>query len=132
MNDHEFFSEMVARHTAKDGDSALDTGSGKPKDKRSLNPVLAYIAPMGAQAFDAYSTQQAMKAGGREGNPAVAHFADNPAALYGTKIGSALLIGFAADKLAKSGHRNLAKGLSMLSVGVPLGAGINNMAKAGK
>lgn len=131
MNDAEFFSEMVERHTAKDGDKAV-TSSGKPKDKRGLNPMLAYIAPMGAQAFDAYSTREAMKSGGREGNPAMSGLAGNPAALYGVKVGSALLIGIAADKLAKSGHRNLGKGLSMLSIGVPLGAGINNMSKAGK
>jgi hypothetical protein len=135
VNDAEFFSEMVARFVEKTADGAEDrrpASKAKAKDKRGLNPVLAYIAPMGAHAFDAYSTTKALKAGGREGNPVLAPFANNEAALYISKMGAGLLIGFAADKLAKSGHRDAAKVISAISITIPLGAGINNMAKAKK
>ena len=126
-----FFREMAERYVEKTADKAVDprVRNAGGKDKRGLNPALL-AAPALAQAFDAYSTRQAMKAGGREGNSVMEPFAGNEAALYATKIGSGVLIGFLANKLAKSGHRNAAKVLSGLSIAVPVGAGIHNLEQA--
>jgi hypothetical protein len=130
MDDADFFKRMTERYTEKTADRAVDNRprAGEP-DKRGLNPMLV-LAPAAAQAFDAYSTRQAMKAGGHEGNQFMEPFADNPAALYGSKIGSGLLIGFLADRLAKSGHRTAAKIVSGVSIALPIGAGIHNMEQA--
>jgi hypothetical protein len=125
-DDADFFRRMTERYTEKTANKAV---APVAKDKHGLNPALV-LAPAAAQAFDAYSTRQAMQAGGHEGNPAMEPFADNPAALYASKIGSGLLIGFLANKLAHSGHRTAAKVLSGLSIAVPLGAGIHNLEQA--
>lgn len=130
LNDAEFFSEMVERYTAKDGDKAV--AKAKPKDKRGLNPLLI-IAPVGAQAFDAYSTKQALKAGGREGNPVIAPLTNGSDwKLYAPKMAGGFLIGLAADQIARHGHRNAAKVISAISITVPIGVGISNMTKAKK
>lgn len=134
VSDDEFFSEMVARIVEKTGDSGVETGGGKPKakDKRGLNPLLI-IAPIGAQAFDAYSTKKAMKAGGREGNPVISPLTSGADwKLYAPKMAGGLLIGIAADQVARHGHRNAAKVISAINITVPIGVGISNMSKAGK
>lgn len=134
MNEDEvFFRALAERAVEKTADKAIDKRPRIPgeKDRRGLNPGLI-LAPAAAQAFDAYSTREGMKAGGREGNPAMSPFADNEAALYGSKVGAGLLIGFLANKLAKAGHRNAAKLLSGVSIAVPVGAGIHNLQLAEK
>jgi hypothetical protein len=101
------------------------------KKRRGLNPALM-LAPVAGQAFDAYSTQEAMKAGGREGNPALAPIAGNTAALYGTKVGIGVATALAAHLLAKSGHRTLGKIVAGLGTVAPVAAGVHNMQMAGQ
>ena len=101
------------------------------KRKAGLSALLL-IGPFGANGFDAYSTREAMKAGGKEGNPAVAKVADNEAALYLTKMGVAAGTDIAAQALAKTGHRNLGKLVAGLGIVLPLAAGIHNMGMAKK
>jgi len=134
VSDDEFFSEMVSRFVEKSGDSGVEKGGvkSKAKDKRGLNPLLI-IAPIGAQAFDAYSTKQALKAGGKEGNPVIAPLTEGADwKLYAPKMAGGLLIGVAADQLARHGHRNAAKVISAINITVPIGVGISNMSKAKK
>lgn len=132
-----FFRALAEKMVDKNPPSADDfeeaSGSGvapgpgaATKDKRGLNPLLV-LAPAAAEAFDAYSTRRAMAGGGHEANSAMEPFAGNPAALYGTKIGTGLLAGLLADRLARSGHRTAAKIVAGLEVSIPLGAGIHNM-----
>lgn len=99
--------------------------------RKGLHPALLAAQPL-AQGFDALSTLQAIKAGGREGNSFMAPFADNPAAMIATKVGGGALIAFLADRLARSGHKNAAKVLSAIDIAAPVGAGIHNMALAGR
>lgn len=99
--------------------------------KSGLNPLLV-IGPALGQAFDAYSTQEAMKKGAAEANPVMEPFARNPAAMYATKVGIGALEGLLADRLSRSGHPTAAKIVSALNISLPIGAGIHNMQLAGK
>lgn len=126
--------EMVER-TADEAEAApglKETALANLASKRKgLHPLLLLAQPA-AQAFDAVSTQKAIKAGGREGNSFMEPFADNPAAMVGTKVAGGALIAFLADRLARSGHKNAAKVLSGISIGAPTVAGIHNMQMAGR
>lgn len=95
-------------------------------DDRRLGAGWKY-GPAAASLFDAWSTQDAINRGGAEANPVMAPFADNTAALYGVKLGTGALVGLIADRLAKSGHRNAARIVSGLGIGVPLAAGATNL-----
>lgn len=121
-------ADQMVERTADQAASALEQRSAS---RKGLNPFLL-IAPAAAQAFDAYSTQQALRAGGREGNPAMAGVVDNPVKLYGTKLLFAAGTAAAAQALAKSGHRTLGKIVAGFGTAAPLAAGIHNMELAGR
>ena len=91
-----------------------------------LHPALQF-GPVAASLFDAITTGIAMKRGAQEANPIMAPFAGNDPLLYGTKIASGALTGWAGNKLAKSGHRTAGKIVSGIGIGVPLGAGTHNL-----
>lgn len=131
--DDGFFRTMAERYVEKTTDKAVDKRPrmGGVKGKGGLNPALLLAQPL-AQAFDAYSTQKALGAGGREGNSFMEPFANNPAAMYATKVAGGALVALLADRLARSGHRNAAKLLSGISIGAPVVAGIHNMEMAGQ
>jgi hypothetical protein len=86
------------------------------------------VGPAAASLFDAWTTQDALKRGGEEANPLMKPLAGNNAALYGVNVGAGILTGIIADKLAKSGHRNAARLVSGLSMGVHTAAGASNLA----
>lgn len=85
------------------------------------------VGPAAASLFDAWATRDAMKRGGVEANPIMAGLAENEVALYGTKLGTGILAGIAADRLAKAGHPNWGRFVSGLNIAIPLGAGIHNL-----
>lgn len=85
------------------------------------------VGPAAASLFDAWATQDAIDRGGVEANPLMAPFAHNDLALYGVKLGTGILAGIAAHKLAKAGHPTMAKVVSGLNIAVPLGAGVVNL-----
>lgn len=101
----------------------------KAESKRGLNALLL-VGPVAANGFDAATTRAAMRAGGREANPAVAIVADSPVALYVGKAGIGLATAAAAEALAKTGHRTLGKIVAGLGMAVPVAAGIHNMEMA--
>jgi len=121
-------ADQIVERTADQAATALEKRSAS---RKGLNPLLL-IAPAAGQGFDAYSTQQALKAGGREANPAMAGIVDNPAKLYGTKLLFAAGTALAAEALAKSGHRTLGKIVAGVGTAVPIAAGIHNMEIAGR
>jgi hypothetical protein len=96
-----------------------------------LHPALKY-GPAAAHLADALSTLKVIQGGGRELDPVLEPFADNPAALVGTKVIGGLAMGLLADLLAKKGHRNWAKAAAGLNIGVPLGAAGLNLSGAVK
>lgn len=118
-----------AQRKAEAGSEHAVTVSGDEKNRKGIGPFL-FAAPVAAQAFDAFSTQQALKrSGNREGNSFMEPFADHPAAMYATKIGTGLLAAVLADRLAKDGHPTWAKILSAVDIGVPIAAGVSNLTK---
>lgn len=121
-------ADQMVERTADQAATALEKRSAS---RKGLNPLLL-VAPAAAQAFDAYSTRQALKAGGREGNPVMAGIASNPVALYGTKFLFAAGTAAAAQALAKSGHRTLGKIVAGLGIAEPTAMGIHNMEMAGR
>lgn len=94
-----------------------------------LHPALTY-GPLAANFYDAVATQYALGRGAQEANPILAPFADEPALLIGSKLAAGALTGAAANKLARSGHRNWAKALALFGIGVPLSAGTHNLIRA--
>lgn len=58
--------------------------------------------------------------------------ARNPAAFYATKIGTGILMGLLADKIAKDGHPTLAKIIAGVNIALPLGAGASNAMRSRK
>ncbi len=95
-------------------------------DTDGLSPALTY-GPAVANLLDAITTQQALKVpGARESNPVLEPFVGNKPAFYATKIGTGLLTGFLANKLAKSGHPTWGKILAGLNIALPLGAAAHN------
>jgi hypothetical protein len=102
------------------------------KRRKGLNPLLLLAQPA-AQAFDAYSTDRALKAGGvHEGNASMAPVAGNTAALYAAKVGLGIGTAIASQLVAKSGHRTLAKILGSIGVVEPTAMGVHNMQMAGQ
>lgn len=98
-------------------------------ERKGLNPLLKF-GPAIASAVDGVSTVGAIQHGAKEMNPVLAPFAGNPAALIGTRTAEGLLIGLAADALAKHGHPTLGKIVSSINIAVPLGAAGWNVAQA--
>jgi hypothetical protein len=99
------------------------------QENRDRNIGLGWqVGPAAANLFDAWATQDALKRGGTEANPVMAPFADNPAAMYGIKLGTGILAGIAARKLAKAGHPNLGRIVGGINIAVPLGLGAHNLA----
>lgn len=102
------------------------------RKRNGLNPLFT-VTPALAQAFDAYSTRQALQnENAREGNPVMAHSAGRDALLYGEKLAVGAALGFLADRLARAGHPTAGKILSAVSVGAPVAAGIHNLEIAGR
>lgn len=75
-------------------------GFGAPALRRSL-----YVSFAALQMLDAVSTRQALRAGAREANPAMAGIAGNSAALFAVKAGTAAGTTFLAERLAKNHPR---------------------------
>lgn len=105
------------------------TAQAKAVEKRKgLNPLLV-LGPVAGQGFDAATTLSAMGPGTKEGNPLMEPFADNPAALLGTKGAVGLLVGLGANQLAKSGHRKAGKIMAALGTAIPAAVGVSNLTK---
>lgn len=100
-----------------------------PQAKRpAILPAL--YASLGAmQAWDAYSTNAALKAGAREANPAVASFAGNTGALIGAKAAATVGTIFFAERLWK---KNKVAAVVMLAAinGATAAVSMHNMRNA--
>lgn len=90
-------------------------------------PNLMKAGLIGANLFDAGSTNRVISNGGRELNPAVAPISHNPALMYGVKGGVGLAEAYALNELSKHGHPKWAKGLGLAGMAIPTIAGIHNM-----
>lgn len=77
-----------------------ERGFAAPALRRSL-----YVSFGALQVLDAVSTRQALKAGGREANPAMTGIAGNTAALFAVKAGTAAATTYFASRLAKKHPR---------------------------
>ena len=84
------------------------------------------VGPAAASLFDAWATQDAINRGGVEANPIMAPIADNALALYSTKVGTGILAGIAAHKLARAGHPKWGRFVGGVNIAIPLAAGIHN------
>lgn len=85
------------------------------------------VGPVAASLFDALATRDAIERGGVEANPVMAPFAESTPAMLGVKLGSGLLTSYLANRLAKSGHRNMGRFVSGLGIAVPTAAGAFNL-----
>lgn len=104
----------------------------KRDDARGLHPVWKY-GPAATSLLDSWTTQRGLDGGGaHETNPLMAPFVGNDVTLYAVPAALGLATGYLADKLAKRGHRNVAKAFSGLTMGVHLGASANNIAVAAR
>ncbi len=101
------------------------------RETRGAGPLMTW-GPAVAGLADAVSTKYALSQGGEEMNPLLAPFVDNDLAFYATKLGTGLLAGHIANKLAKSGHKNMAKVVGSLGIAVPLGAAVWNTSQASR
>ena len=72
-----------------------------PKVSRPAILPALYATLVAMQAWDLYSTNAAMKAGGREANPTVAAFAGNASALIGLKAATTASTIFFAERMWK-------------------------------
>lgn len=107
--------------------------------RRGLHPLLV-SGPIVSAVGDAYTTSRYMNThreidarpdrdvvGPPESNPLLSGIADDPLALYGVKLGTGIGISFLSDLLARKGHRNLGKALSIAGTVVPAGLAVNNI-----
>ena len=105
------------------------TSTYVPQLKRpAILPAL--YATLGAmQAWDAYATNAALKAGAREANPAVASFAGNTGALIGAKAAATVGTIFFAERLWK---KNKVAAIVMLAAinGATAAVSMHNMRNA--
>jgi hypothetical protein len=79
-----------------------------------LLPVL-YGTLAGLQAYDGWSTVNAVRLGAREANPAVAGIATNSHAMWAVKTGATLVSIYAAERLWRR-HRRMEAIVTMLAV----------------
>lgn len=99
----------------------------QPKRPAVLPALYATLGAM--QAWDAYATNAALKAGAREANPAVAPFAGNPGALIGAKAAATVGTIFFAERLWK---KNKVAAVVMLAAinGATAAVSMHNMRNA--
>ena len=77
------------------------TAAHVPQAKRPAIIPALYVTLGAVQAWDAFATNAALKAGAREANPTVAPFASNPGALIGAKAAATAGTIFFAERLWK-------------------------------
>ena len=75
-----------------------------PAERGSLLPAM-YLGLATLNAYDAYSTNRALKSGAIEANPVMRGVAGNPAALWAVKGGVTALSIYAAERLWRENHR---------------------------
>lgn len=132
---------------ALSGDRGVDKSEFKDQKRpKGLSPFLKY-GPAVAHAIDGATTQRMLNLRDdegrpmiREANPVLAPFADQPVAMYATKILGALALSALADRMAKHGDsleqrghkgwgktfKGAAKIGSALNIGAPLAAAAHN------
>lgn len=99
--------------------------------KRGIHPAFKY-GPAIAHGLDALSTDIALNNGRKEGNPVLAPFAGNDAALYATKIGVGLGMGLLADHLHRKGHKTAGNIIGSINITLPIAAAAYNASQTGK
>lgn len=99
----------------------------KQEKKTFLNNAW-YVAPLVGQAADTVTTYAALKTGRfEEGNPAMQGLVAKVPLFLAIKVGVGLGMGFAVRTLARSGHKNAAKIISVVGTGLGLGPAISNV-----
>lgn len=100
-----------------------------PQPKRPAILPALYVTLGAVQAWDAYATNAALKAGAREANPAVASFAGNPGALIGAKAAATVGTIFFSERLWK---KNKVAAVVMLAAinGATAAVSMHNMRNA--
>ena len=99
-----------------------------PAKRPAILPAL-YVTLGGMQAWDAFATNAALKAGAREANPTVAPFAGNTGALIGAKAAATVGTIFFAERLWK---KNKVAAVVMLAAinGATAAVSMHNMRNA--
>lgn len=87
----------------------------RPRTARPLLLPSLYVASAGLQAYDAYSTLNALKLGGVEQNPFMKGITKNPAAFIAVKAAVTTASIVAAEKLWRDNNRWGAIGLMIAS-----------------
>jgi hypothetical protein len=105
------------------------TASYASQPKRPAILPALYVTLGAMQAWDAYATNVALKAGAREANPAVAPFAGNTGALIGAKAAATVGTIFFAERLWK---KNKVAAVVMLAAinGATAAVSMHNMRNA--
>lgn len=101
-----------------------------PQTKRPAMLSALYATLGAVQAWDAYSTSAALKAGAHEANPTAAPFAKNTGALLGLKVATTAGTVFFAERLWK---KNRVGAIVLMAVinGATAAVAMNNMRNAG-
>ena len=105
------------------------TSSYAPQLKRPAILPALYVSLGAVQAWDAYATTAALRAGAREANPAVAPFAGNTGALIGAKAAATVGTIFFSERLWK---KNKVAAIVMLAAinGATAAVSMHNMRNA--
>src|SRR5688500_4804527 len=94
--------------TAAAETAAVGMAVEAPSTKRPASLLALYGGFAALQAYDAYSTLAAVKAGGVEMNPMLGTVAKKPAAMIALKSAVTVASIAAADRLWKKGHKKQA------------------------
>ena len=107
----------------------MTAASYTPQSKRPAILPALYVSLGAMQAWDAYATNSALKAGAREANPAVAPFAGNTGALIGAKAAATVGTIFFSERLWK---KNKVAAIVMLAAinGATAAVSMHNMRNA--
>jgi hypothetical protein len=79
---------------------------------------LLYVAQIGLQAYDGYSTTRGLRNGAIESNSIMGRLASHPAALWAAKSGAAFASIYAAERLWRQHHRGRAIALMVVTNGI--------------
>ena len=97
--------------------TSADRGSGLPG---------LYVSLIGLQAYDGYSTSRGLRYGASEANTVLGSLANNPAALWTLKAGTASVSIYVAERLWRRRHRGQAIALMVVSNGIMAAVAASN------
>jgi uncharacterized protein DUF5658 len=96
------------------------------QESRPSGLVAAYVAQVGLQAFDTYSTLAAVRRGGVERNPLLTGLVAHPTAFIALKSGVTVASIMAAERMWREHHRDSAIALMAISNGLMVIVAANN------